>query len=42
MKWVVMIVSVLMGLMFLFAGGTKLAGLPMHVEHFAHWGYPGR
>ena len=40
MKWVVMIVSVLLGLMFLFTGGTKLAGLPMHVEHFAHWGYP--
>jgi uncharacterized membrane protein YphA (DoxX/SURF4 family) len=40
MKWVVTIVSVLLGAMFLFAGGTKLAGLPMHVEHFAHWGYP--
>ena len=40
MKWVVMIVSVLLGLMFLFTGGTKIAGLPMHVEHCAHWGYP--
>ena len=40
MKWVGTIISVLLGAMFLFAGGTKLAGLPMHVEHFAHWGYP--
>ena len=40
MKWVVTILSVLMGAFYLFAGGTKLAGLPMHVEHFAHWGYP--
>lgn len=41
MKWAVTIVSVLLGLFFLIAaGGTKLAGLPMHVEHFTHWGYP--
>ena len=40
MKWVGTIISALLGAMFLFAGGTKLAGLPMHVEHFAHWGYP--
>ncbi len=40
MKWVGTIISVLLGLLFLFAGGTKLAGLPMHMEHFAGWGYP--
>lgn len=32
--------SVLLAAMYLFAGGTKLAGLQMHVEHFAKWGYP--
>ena len=32
--------SALVTALFLFAGGTKLAGMPMHVEHFAHWGYP--
>ncbi len=36
----VWILSILLGLLFLFAGGTKLAGMQMHVEHFAHWGYP--
>lgn len=30
----------LLTLLYLFAGGTKLAGAQMHVEHFAHWGYP--
>ena len=34
------ILSLLMGLLFLFSGSTKLAGMQMHVEHFAHWGYP--
>jgi len=37
----VWVVSALMTALFLFAGGTKLAGMAMHVEHFAHWGYPG-
>lgn len=34
------VVSVLLAAMFLFAGGSKLAGAPMHVEHFHDWGYP--
>lgn len=33
-------VSVLLGVVFLFAGVTKLAGSAMHVQHFAEWGYP--
>jgi putative oxidoreductase len=33
--------SVFLALLFLFAGGTKLAGVQSHVEQFAHWGYPG-
>lgn len=36
----VWVVSGLLALLFVFSGGTKLAGMPMHVEHFAHWGYP--
>jgi hypothetical protein len=28
-------VSGLMTALYLFAGGTKLAGMPMHIEHFA-------
>ncbi len=27
--------------LFAAAGASKLAGLPMHVENFARWGYPG-
>ncbi len=33
-------VSIVVAAMFIMAGGTKLAGLPMHVEHFQKWGYP--
>jgi putative oxidoreductase len=33
-------VSVLVAVIYLFAGGTKLAGMQMHVEQFAKWGYP--
>jgi uncharacterized membrane protein YphA (DoxX/SURF4 family) len=33
-------VSGLLAVLYLFAGGTKLAGIPLHVEHFAQWGYP--
>ncbi len=33
-------VSILLGLAFLGAGGSKLAGAQMHVENFARWGYP--
>lgn len=36
----VWILSGLLGLLYLFAGGTKLAGMQTHVEHFARWGYP--
>lgn len=32
--------TILLGVLFLFAGGTKLVGTQMHVEHFALWGYP--
>ncbi len=35
-----MAVSILLGLAFLGAGGSKLAGAQMHVENFARWGYP--
>ncbi len=35
-----LVVSVLLGLLFLGAGGSKLAGGQMHVESFARWGYP--
>jgi putative oxidoreductase len=34
------IASVFMAVLFLFAGGTKLAGMQMHLDQFAHWGYP--
>lgn len=32
--------TILLGVLFLFAGGTKLIGTQMHLEHFAQWGYP--
>lgn len=32
--------SGLVNLAFLMAGGTKLAGVEMHTENFARWGYP--
>jgi putative oxidoreductase len=34
------IVTVLLAVAFLGAGGSKLAGTPMHAENFARWGYP--
>ncbi len=34
------IMSVLLGLAFLGAGGSKLGGVEMHVDNFARWGYP--
>jgi len=34
------ILTGLLSALYLFAGGTKLMGLQMHVEHFAQWGYP--
>lgn len=37
---VVWVVCGLVALAFLGAGGSKLAGVPMHVEHFDQWGYP--
>jgi uncharacterized membrane protein YphA (DoxX/SURF4 family) len=36
----VQVVSALMAALYLLAGGTKLGGMAMHVEHFAEWGYP--
>jgi hypothetical protein len=30
----------LMSALYLFAGGTKLGGMQMHVAHFAQWVYP--
>ena len=39
-KYVLLVVSVLLGVAFLGAGGSKLAGVQMHVENFARWGYP--
>ena len=30
----------LLSAVYLFAGGTKLMGMQMHVEHFTQWGYP--
>lgn len=36
----VRLVSIVVAAMFIMAGGSKLAGLPMHVEHFQKWGYP--
>ncbi len=32
--------AVLVALVFLLTGGTKLAGQQMHVENFIRWGYP--
>ena len=40
MKWFGTIIPVILGILFLFAGGTKLAGQAMHVESFTGWGYP--
>ena len=39
-KYLLLTVSILLGLAFLGAGGSKLAGAQMHVENFARWGYP--
>ena len=35
------ILTVFLTLIFLTAGGTKLAGLPVQADNFARWGYPG-
>ena len=39
-KYVLLAISVLLGFAFLGAGGSKLAGVQMHVDNFARWGYP--
>ncbi len=39
-EYVLLVLSVLLGLAFLGAGGSKLAGAQMHVDNFARWGYP--
>lgn len=36
----VWILSGLLAASFLMAGGSKLAGVEQHIQHFAHWGYP--
>ena len=36
----VWVVSVLLAALYLFTGGTKLAGMQMAVEEFARYGYP--
>ena len=33
-------VSGLLAIVFVLAGGSKLAGAKMHLENFARWGYP--
>jgi uncharacterized membrane protein YphA (DoxX/SURF4 family) len=33
--------TVFLTVIFLTAGGTKLAGLPVQADNFARWGYPG-
>ena len=35
------ILTAFLTLIFLTAGGTKLAGLPVQADNFARWGYPG-
>ena len=40
MQKTVRVLGVVVGVFFLFAGGSKLAGMPPHPEHFAAWGYP--
>ncbi len=40
MKAVVWVLSALLAALFLMAGGSKLAGVQQHLEHFAKWGYP--
>lgn len=39
-RLIVLSISGVLALVFLFAGITKLIGMQMHVEHFAKWGYP--
>lgn len=34
------VLSGLLAVLFLMAGGSKLAGAEQHVKGFAHWGYP--
>lgn len=35
------ILTVFLAVIYLIAGGTKLAGLPVQADNFARWGYPG-
>ena len=35
------ILTAFLTVIFLTAGGTKLAGLPVQADNFARWGYPG-
>ena len=36
----VWVLSGLLAALFLMAGGSKLAGAEIHVQHFAQWGWP--
>lgn len=36
----VLVLSFVLAALFLFSGGSKLAGAEQHVQGFAHWGYP--
>ena len=38
--YVIHLLSFLLGLLFIAVGGTKLAGMQMHVDNFARWQYP--
>ena len=40
MKIAVKVLGLLLTVLFLLSGGTKLAGMEPHIEHFAGWGYP--
>lgn len=36
----VLVLSFVLAALFLFSGGSKLAGVEQHVQGFAHWRYP--
>ena len=38
--WASTILSVLLGLLFIFTGSAKVLGSPMMLEQFQNWGYP--
>ncbi len=41
MKWMIKTaLCLILGILFIMAGGAKLMGQPSQVEHFVQWGYP--